>query len=247
MFNLFFHSHASIMHFLAALSISLIPFMQCSSSECADHGMQRLTEIHSRLKLKHGDLSWDLPEQIITATYLSPDAKVLELGSNLGNNSCVISSILNDSKNLVTLETRPEAVKLLKENRDYNGLSFHVECAALSEVPLVQKGWVTIPSTVDLEGYTRVNTITFDQLKRKYGIEFDTLVVDAEGALYQILIDNPSILDNIKMIIIENDFICGEHCFYVVDLFRKNGFELIYNEGAHYYGDNAFNQVWKKP
>lgn len=247
MHNLFFRSHASTMRFLAALSISLIPFMPGSSSESTDYGMQRLTAIHSKLKLRHGDFSYELPEQIITATYLPSDAKVLELGSNLGNNSCVIASILNDSRNLVSLETRPDAVRLLKENRDYNRLSFHVEGAALSEVPLVQKGWVTIPSTVDLEGYTRVNTITFDQLLTKYGVQFDTLVVDAEGALYEILIDNPSILDNIKMVIIENDFRCAEHCFYVVDLLRKNGFELIYNEGAYYYGDNAFNQVWKKP
>jgi len=221
--------------------------MSCESSELTDYGMQRLQAIHAKLRLLHGNLLDELPEQILVATYLSPEAKVLELGSNLGNNSCVIASILNDSRNLVTLETRSEAVKHLIENRNYNGLLFHVEGVALSDVPLIQKGWITIPSEIDLEGYTRVNTISFNQLQTKYGIQFDTLVIDAEGALYQILIDNPNILQGIKLIIIENDFRCGEHYLYVADLFRKNGFELIHNEGPCYYWDNAFNQVWKKP
>jgi FkbM family methyltransferase len=208
---------------------------------------ERLNAIHSTLKLLHGLFSFEFPEQLITATYLSPDAKVLELGSNLGNNSCVIARILNDARNLVTLETRPEAVKFLIENRDYNNLSFHVEGAALSEVPLVQKGWIAIPSEVDLEGYTRLNTITFDQLLEKYGVQFDTLVVDAEGSLYDILVNKPSILNNIKMIIIENDFRTSEHLLYAVDLFCKNGFELIYNGSKPLDEGNAFNQVWKKP
>lgn len=245
MFHVFFRR--MIIRFCITLSTAFLPCMQGATSEVTDYGLNRLAGIHAQLKLRHGDFSYELPEQIITASYLPADAKVLELGSNLGNNSCVIAAILNDSRNLLTMETRLDAVRLLKENRDYNRLRFHIEAAALSEVPLLQKGWVTIPSLVDLDGYTRVETITFDQLLIKYGIQFDTLVVDAEGALYQILIDTPSILDKIKLIIIENDFRCAEHCFYVVDLFRKNGFELVYNEGDPYYGDNAFNQVWKKP
>ena len=127
------------------------------------------------------------------------------------------------------------------------GYGFTLKGAALSKVPLIQKGWVTIPGDKVLEGFFRVNTVTFNDLQAKYDIEFDTLVVDAEGALYQILVDEPHILNNIKLIIIENDFRKANHCFYVVDLFRAYGFELIHNKGQGYYGENAFNQVWKKP
>ena len=147
---------------------------------------------------------------------------------------------------LVTLETRKEAITCLIDNRNINKLQFCIEYGSLSRVPLIQKGWVTIPSDIVLPGYFRVNTISFDELQKKYKIVFDTLVVDAEGALYQILLDDPDILNNIKLIIIENDYACAADCAYVTDLFRRSGFDLIYNEGNPYYGENAFNQVWKK-
>lgn len=229
------------------LILGIFPIKHSYASELKDIAISRLETIHSDLRLLHGKFIYEYPEQLLTTMYLPSDAKVLELGSNLGNNSCVISTILQNSENLVTLETREEAVKCLTENRDLNGLKFHIEWAALSKVPLIQKGWNTIPSDIVLDGYFRVSTVTFNELQEKYNIIFDTLVVDSEGALYQILIDDPSILENIKLVIIENDFQSSEHCLFVLNLFREYGLELIYNEGPPYYGDNAFNQVWKKP
>ena len=35
-----------------------------------------------------------------------------------------------------------------------------------------------------LPGYKPVNTITLEELNNKYNIEFDTLVLDCEGAFY---------------------------------------------------------------
>lgn len=206
----------------------------------------KLEFIHSQLKLLHGDFAYEYPEQLLTAFYLPSDAKVLELGSNLGNNSCVIGYILNDSSNLVTMETRTEAIRYLTENRDINSLKFHIVEGALSKVPLIQKGWITQPSNEDIDGFFRVNTFSFNELQEQYDIIFDTLVVDAEGALYQILLDDPEILNNIKLIIIENDFKNAEQCLYTLNLFRENGFLLIHNEGKHHWLDNAFNQVWQK-
>lgn len=238
--------HLAIQIYCICLPSEILSSDNRDLAEIQRQGKERLEYIHSQANLIHGKFAYEYPEQLLTAMYLPGEAKVLELGSNLGNNSIVISSILIDSKNLVTLETREEAVKCLIENRESNNLKFNIEWAALSEVPLVQKGWNTIPSNYDLEGWFRVNTITFDQLEEKYNLTFDTLVVDAEGALYQILMDKPDLLTNIKLIIIENDFACQEHCFFVLDLFRQNGFDLIYNEGPKYYGENAFNQVWRR-
>ncbi len=215
-------------------------------SELQRQGLEKLERIHSTARLIHGSFLFEYPEQLITSMYMPADAKVLELGSNLGNNSIVISRILNDSSNLVTLETREEVIPLLKENRDANNLNFHIEWGALSERALIQKGWITTPGDTSSEGSFKVNTITFDQLQEKYDITFDALVVDAEGALYQILVDKPDLLTNIKLIIIENDFACEDHCLFVVNLFKQYGLELVHSEGGKYYGDNEFNQVWKK-
>jgi FkbM family methyltransferase len=95
----------------------------------------------------------------------------------------------------------------LTENRDLNNFNFHIENSALSNRKLIQRGWDTMPSDTLLEGYSWVNTISLDNLKTKYNIEFDTLMLDCEGAFYYILMDMPEILNNIKLIIMENDYI----------------------------------------
>lgn len=234
--------------FMACLFIGITRIGFASAAEQDNYWHDRLREIHEKIHLIHGNLLHEYPEQLATVRFLHPDAKVLELGSNLGANTCVIATILDDSSQLVTVETRQEAIRYILENRDYNRLQFHVESSAVSSVPLIQKGWIAIPSEVDLPGYTRLSTITFDQVQQKYEIIFDTLVADCEGALYDILKEDPDVLKNIKLVIIENDFRCEDHYKYVRDLFIKNGFELVYNEGhLRFLVDNRFYQVWKKP
>ncbi len=212
-----------------------------------DRANTKLEAIHSKLHLVHGSLAEEYPEQLMAAMYVSKRAKVLELGGNVGRNSCVIASILKKSENLVVVESSLESAKLLEENRDANGLRFQIEASAISKVALVQNGWKTIPSNIDLPGYTRVKTISFNKLNKKYGIKFDTLVVDCEGALYGILKDEPEMLKNIHTIIIENDFDDIAHMEYVQNLFKENGLKLVYNQAGG-FGPcyDYFYQVWKK-
>ena len=65
--------------------------------------------------------------------YLKSDDKVLEIGSNIGRNTLVISSILNDSMNLVTLESDYNICEQLIENKNINNFKFHIENSALSK------------------------------------------------------------------------------------------------------------------
>lgn len=207
---------------------------------------QRLESIHARISLIHGDINLELPEQLLSAYFMPSNAKVLEIGADVGRNSCVIATILDDSSQMVSLETRKEAVHCLDENRRHNRLRFHIKNAALSKVPLVQRGWVTIPSDIDLPGCTRVNTVSFEELLLEYGINFDTLVADCEGALYYILKDDPTILDNIRLIFIENDFQCAEHQRFVANLFKEKGFSVVHSEGPPYWNEDSFYQVWAR-
>jgi hypothetical protein len=96
----------------------------------------------------------------------------------------MIASVLNDSSNLVTLECDLISYDQLKSNRNLNNFNFHIQNSALSARKLIQNGWTTIPSDELLPGYSQVNTITLSELKNKYQIEFDTLVLDCEGAFY---------------------------------------------------------------
>lgn len=233
--------------FTASLIVScLLLNSHLHAANLPPQAYQRLNDIHKKVHLLHGDINAELPEQLLSANFLPSNAKVLELGADVGRNSCVIATILDDSSQMVSLETRPDAARFLEENRLHNGLKFHVKNAALSKVGLVQRGWVTIPSEVDLPGYTRVPTVTFDQLMAEFGIVFDTLVCDCEGALYWILKDEPRLLDNIHLILIENDFQCAEHQQFVANHFRQSGFSVLHNEGGPYWGEHSFYQVWAK-
>jgi len=212
-----------------------------------DDPKKKLSHIHSILSLKHGSLMQEYPEQLLATTFLDPNAKVLELGGNIGRNSCVMSLILNDDKNLVVVEPSKFSSSLLIENRDLNGMYFNVERSAISNISLIQNKWKTIPGDVVLPGYTKVNTISFSDLEKKYDITFDTLVCDCEGALYYILMNDPDMMKNINMVIIENDYDDINHKIFVDDVFQRYGLECVYNEeggwGPCY---SSFYQVFKK-
>lgn len=215
---------------------------------------QKIAFIHDQLSLTGGSLLEELPEQRMTVNYLDPEARVLEIGANIGRNTLVIASILADPANLVTLECDPEAVRILQDNRSANGLNFHIEPAALSYRKLMQRGWDTVPSDELQPGCQWVQTITFEELSAKYGVNFDTLVADCEGALYYILQDNHRILGNIRMVILESDYLSADHKSTVEEIFRSYGLEKIYSEPLvatwdHPFPDEcvaSFFEVWER-
>ena len=145
------------------------------------------------------------------------------------------------------MESDPEIAKQLEHNRNINNLEFQIEPSALSKRKLIQKGWETLASEEVLPGYKEVNTITYNDLIKKYNIQFDTLVLDCEGAFYYILMDMPEILDNIKLIIMENDYHDINHKNYIDDILKSNGFNTIYVQSGG-WGPcyDRFFEVWEK-
>jgi FkbM family methyltransferase len=205
-----------------------------------------LNNIHSKLTLKYGDFNQELPEQKMSVRYLTSNNKVLEIGGNIGRNSLIIASILQNN-NLVTLESDKNIAKQLTENRDLNNFNFHIENSALSNRKLMQKEWNTIPSDTLIEGYEWVNTITLDELKAKYDIIFDTLVLDCEGAFYYILMDMPDILNDITLVIMENDYGDISHKKYIDEILIRNNFNCVYKEiGGWGPCRQNFYEVWTK-
>lgn len=209
--------------------------------------VNKLLNIHSKLKINHGVLNDEVPEQQMAIRYLNGNEKVLEIGGNIGRNSLVIASILKNQKNLVTLECDANIASQLLENRNLNGFEFQIETSALSNRKLIQRGWDTLPSNVLLDGYHWVNTITLENLKIKYNVDFDTLVLDCEGAFYYILMDMPEILNNINLIIMENDYRDITHKNYIDEILKINHFYRDYVESGGWGPcQNNFFEVWKR-
>ena len=217
----------------------------------------KLREVHSTLNLVHGNMSQEFPEQGMAMRFLTGDEKVLEIGANVGRNSLLINSILakKGNTNFVTLESDAAIASQLQENRDANRMTFNIEASALSKRKLIQRGWDTIVSDSVLPGYHTVKTITWDELCEKYKIEFDTLILDCEGAFYYILNDMPNVLNNIKLVIMENDYYEQEHKDYLDNTLKERGFKRAYVqcggwECRHYnkFPNTYMNffEVWKK-
>ena len=209
---------------------------------------EKLRNLHKYLKINYGNIEHEYPEQLMAINYINENDIVLELGSNIGRNSCVIAQILNNNdRNLVTLECDLNYVKQLTENKNNNNFNFQIEPSALSKRMLIQKGWDTIVSNVILPEYTKVNIIDWSELKNKYNLNFNTLVADCEGALYYILQDEPDMLVNFNKIIVENDYHDINHKIYVDNNMINNGFKNIYREAGG-WGPcyNCFFEVWQK-
>jgi len=217
--------------------------------------IKKLTDLQNELIIKHGNFEEEYSEQLMSALFLTGKEKVLEIGSNVGRNSLIIGNILrkNNNNDFVSIECDPIAFKKLKENRDINNLHFHIENCALSKRKLIQRGWDTIVSEDVKEGWTPVKTITYNELKQKYNIKFDTLVADCEGALLYILLDMPELLENINLVIMENDYKTAQDKSFIDYIFGLNRLKPVYSKpldsnllSLGLPCTNNFYEVWKK-
>lgn len=197
---------------------------------------QRLSEIHQRFMLVHGYRTDEYPEQFLTALMIKPHDVVLELGANMGRNSCTISSILTHSRNLVSVEPFNEYIPQLSENRNVNGLEFFIESNAISNEPLIWKEWQSARMR-DVDewsenGWSRIPTISLNDFMQKYSfLRFNTLVVDCEGALFYIVEDNPLFLGTFDKILVENDYRKRKHYQHVTFQLKRAGFEAVVQTG----------------
>jgi FkbM family methyltransferase len=207
-----------------------------------------LQKIHSKLQIIGGYFIHELEEQLMSVNYLKGDEKVLEIGGNIGRNSMVIASLLGENQNnLVVLETDEKNASILRQNRELNNMNFHIEISALSKRKLIQKGWDTIPSEKLLDGYKWVNTITLKELRDKYNIQFNTLVLDCEGAFYYILLDMPDVLHHIQLIIMENDYQDILHKKYIDGILTNHQFIRTYvSKGGWGPCYDCFYEVWRR-
>jgi len=205
----------------------------------------KLQCIHDNLYFED-NFNDEYPEQLLIAEFIKPHHVVLEIGANVGRSTLVTASLLDDDRNLVTMECDPTSVITLTRHRDANNMHFAIEPSALSSFPLYQKGWDTFYEYNKPEDAQPINTITYAEFKSKYPLPFDTLVADCEGALLAILGESPEILDGITMIIMENDYHKLEHKLEVDRILKSKGL-VLHKNVAGGWGPCApiFYQVWK--
>ena len=206
--------------------------------------------VHSSVTLKHGSMLDELPEQEMAMAFLDGTERVLEIGGNVGRNSIVIDRMQRGrGGSLVVLESDPDVAAQLTENKLANGCAFEVVVGALSKGPVYQEGWASVRADAPPSSRHRpVPTVDIARLGASRC--FDALVADCEGALAQILDDYPELLDGVRTVVIENDFIDDTDKRRVHGLFASRGLSVVYQRGL-FWGVRGewipdFYQVWAK-
>jgi hypothetical protein len=206
----------------------------------------KLERIHRSLEFKHGSFSENLPQQKMALAFLTGSESVLEIGGNIGRNTLVIASIVDNYK-FVTMESDSSKAMLLTENKHLNNFFFKIENAALSKRKLIQKDMEIKQSEVLEPGYNWVNTIDYSNLTAKYKTNFDTLILNCRNLFFYILMDMPEILNGINLILMENEYTDITQKEYVDSVLKSNHFELLYSEGGGLGPCSSnFFEAWKK-
>lgn len=195
-----------------------------------------VAEIYNSVKIIHGKMTSEKKIHQLCANYLFGNEKILEIRGNIGTTTLFMASILNNYNfnndiNLVTVEPNANMSNKLEENKKINNFNFHIETSILTNK-------ISNPE---------VTTITYEELKNKYNIIFDTLVIDCDGGLYNILHDTPEILDDINLIIMKNDYDRISKKTYIDEVLTHKNFERKCTQrGGWGACCNNFFEVWMK-
>jgi FkbM family methyltransferase len=191
---------------------------------------KELKDIHKEIKCMDGKMDFEYNEQVIVQKFIEPTDIILELGGNIGRVSLVISHILNDSSNLVVVESDPNIAKQLRKNRDCNNAKFHIIEGAISENIVIQKGWdvrYLAKNQKIPRRWKRIPNISYYDLPMH---NFNTIVADCEGCFPLLIKEYPHILNGIKKILIENDSQKYKDRKYFYEVINKLGFKRIYGQ-----------------
>ena len=168
-----------------------------------------LTRRITRGYFAEGNIEKD--EQELVLKHIMPEATVLELGANLGVVSNVINKKLAKPDNQVVLEANPTVIPYLELNKKNNKSSFRIENKILSnqkETPFyfghsISSGGIIDKNSNGSDNSVIVKGITFDQLQKKHNLKFDTLVMDIEGAEYELFKEIDDFLHQFNLILFE--------------------------------------------
>lgn len=165
-------------------------------------------------KINTRNIEYD--EQFLVDKFILSDDVVLELGARYGSVSCVINSKLHDKKNQVVVEPDERVWSALERNKNVNNCEFNIVKGFLSNTKMsltnLDVYYGGYGSTSIQSDDTTIPSYTMNEIKDKYNLSFNVLVADCEGFLEQFLDENPSLYDELRLIIFESDY--ADKCDY---------------------------------
>ena len=191
------------------------------------------------------------PEQDLAQKYIKENDIVFELGARYGSVSCIINSKLKCKTNQVVVEPDERVWDALERNKIANNCEFHIIKGFVSAKKLaltnLDNYYGGYGATFIEQVESTIPCYTMDEIKEKYNLKFNVLVADCEGALYYILQDFPKMLNDIKTIIMENDYKDINHKLKVDEILKANQFlRKFVKAGGWGPCSEFFYEVWKK-
>jgi len=203
------------------------------------------------------DVSFEKDEQDLVWKYIPSDATVLELGARYGTVSCVLSSILDDGTKHVAVEPDATVIGALLYNKQKNNGMFKVFEGVVSregyDIHFIDPKF----DHHEYGTYTKrsetptITNVSLEDLEMRYGLTFDCVVADCEGFFYDFVKENPSAIQNMRVLIYEQD---GTPWAEYIDKYKEvdtilesYGFKLVHTIPHPMYENNPrFHNVWVK-
>ena len=178
--------------------------------------------------------------------YLSANAKVLELGSCLGYISCITNKILKEKDKHVVLEANSNLIEWIEKNRDANGCGFAVENSIISHHEknefYIHKLIVGGSTKRETPNRVEVKGVSFSSLKKKYGVNFDTLIMDIEGGELELFREHKDSISDFNKIFFEvhpfANILTKSEAKECEDILTSIGFNNVLKDGNF--------QIWEK-
>ena len=168
-------------------------------------------------------------EQDLANKYIYPTDVVLELGARYGTVSCIINKKISNKTNQVVVEPDSRVWEALEKNKNNNNCNFYIVKGFISRIKLnITNTDRDYGTTSIVDENSEINCYTLEQIKDDYNIDkFNVLVADCEGGLGIFLQENPSLYNDLRMIIFEADY--PEKCNYnlIKSNLQKYGFIKI--------------------
>ena len=155
----------------------------------------------------------EIREQELVNKFIKEDDIVLELGARYGMISCVINQKLNNKNNQVSIEPDNRVWNALENNKRLNNCNFQIVKGFISNKKLnLTNLQFTYGSTYEEDNNSNIDCFTLDEIQQKYNIKFNVLVADCEGYLEEFFNQNPELYNNLRLVILEEDY--KEKCNY---------------------------------
>lgn len=184
------------------------------------------------------------PEHKLVRNHIPPNATVLEFGGRYGTTTCEIAAKLGNSGKLLVAEPDHRVWDAFERNVAVHKCNAHLLKGVVGSEgkeldTRINFGYATRTAHLRAQGSQKAQATSFSMIEACLGLQFDTLLIDCEGCVEDILNENPGALDGIRTIVMETDMgmyngvrapDCNEKCIdydAVASRFQHMGFRLV--------------------